>query len=163
LERPTLRPATPEDEEFLHQVYASTREEELAVVPWSPAEKDAFLRMQTRAQRVHYASAYPQDRYQVIEHHNQRVGRLLVHQDARRLHVVDVAVLTAFRGRGVGSAVLTDLQVTAARAGIPVTMSTEANNPARRLYDRMGFVVVEEHDLHVLLRWTPVAGPSRQS
>ena len=38
-----LRAVEPGDREFLYRVYASTRTEELAVVPWHEADKDAFL------------------------------------------------------------------------------------------------------------------------
>jgi len=41
-----LRPAGPEDIAFLFRVYASTRTEELAPVPWSDEQKRAFLAMQ---------------------------------------------------------------------------------------------------------------------
>jgi hypothetical protein len=47
---PGLRPAGPGDAEWLYRIYASTRDEELAVVPWDAAAKEAFLRMQFAAQ-----------------------------------------------------------------------------------------------------------------
>ena len=41
-------------------MYASTRAEELAVVPWDDAQKDAFLRAQFDAQDAWYREAYAQ-------------------------------------------------------------------------------------------------------
>lgn len=150
-----LRPATPEDQEFLHQVYASTREEELARVPWSLPQKDAFLRMQTRAQRAHYQSVYPDAHYQVVEVDGVGAGRLLVNLGASDVFLVDLGLLRAFRGLGVGTAVLRDLQAQAAQRKQPLSLSTELHNPARRLYLRLGFVMVEQGETHVRLLWRP--------
>ena len=41
-----LRPIRPDDRSFLLAVYASTREPELAAVPWDAAQKAAFVEMQ---------------------------------------------------------------------------------------------------------------------
>ena len=41
-----FRPITSEDTDFLYTVYAQTRTEELAPVPWTEAQKEAFLRSQ---------------------------------------------------------------------------------------------------------------------
>jgi ribosomal protein S18 acetylase RimI-like enzyme len=150
-----LRPATDEDQEFLHQVYASSREEELAAVPWSPQQKDAFLRMQTRAQRQHYAAAYPAAHYQVLEVDGVPAGRMLLDVASERVHLVDFGLLPPFRNRGVGTALLRDLQELARQRGQSLSLATEVNNPARRLYTRLGFVVEEEKEMHVFLVWHP--------
>ena len=41
-----LLPVAEDDREFLYRVYASTRADELAAVPWDRAQKEAFLRAQ---------------------------------------------------------------------------------------------------------------------
>ena len=50
--RVALRPVTPEDEEFLLGVYASTREGELSQVEWGEGQRDAFLRQRVGSQAV---------------------------------------------------------------------------------------------------------------
>lgn len=42
----TLRDADPNDAGFLFAVYASTRVEEMALVPWSEEQRQGFLKMQ---------------------------------------------------------------------------------------------------------------------
>lgn len=61
-----LRPAEPEDRGFLFARYASTRSEELALLPWSEAEKNAFLNSQFLAQQEFYTQNYPGAQFQVI-------------------------------------------------------------------------------------------------
>ena len=55
----TLRPAGPDDYDFLVEVYGSTRAEELALVPWTNEQRDAFIRSQFNAQQEHYRKTYP--------------------------------------------------------------------------------------------------------
>ena len=57
--RITLRPVAVADDAFLYSVYASTRAEEMTRVPWTPEQKEAFLRMQFTAQKQHYAAEFP--------------------------------------------------------------------------------------------------------
>ena len=74
----TLRPIAPADEQFLYQVYASTRQEELAQVPWSDAQKEAFLRMQFAAQHLHYQQHYADAAFSILELQGEPIGRLYV-------------------------------------------------------------------------------------
>jgi hypothetical protein len=55
----TFRPITENDMDFLYRVYASTREDELAVTDWDDAQKEEFLKMQFNAQHVYYQEHYP--------------------------------------------------------------------------------------------------------
>src|SRR5215471_9202075 len=65
-EQVTLRPVTAADDDFIFNCYASTRAQELAQVPWSPEQKEAFVRMQYRAQKQHYAAEAPQANHDII-------------------------------------------------------------------------------------------------
>lgn len=152
----TLRPCTPEDTEFLHRVYASTRIEELARVPWTEAEKDAFTRMQYNAQAAHYARYYTTAAFDVIEVDGQPAGRLIVDRWPAQIRIVDIAVLPEFRRKGVGSQLIAAVQAEGRATGLPVSVHVERFNPALRLYERMGFQVDSEaDDVYLLLRWTP--------
>ena len=56
----TLRPVLPEDEQFLLEVYASTRADELAQIPWGQDQLRAFLKMQLNARDQSYRMYYPE-------------------------------------------------------------------------------------------------------
>ncbi len=71
-----LRPVEPGDEELLHRVYASTRQEELAQTGWSEEQKASFLRMQFDAQSRHYREHYAGAEFSVILADDRPVGRL---------------------------------------------------------------------------------------
>jgi ribosomal protein S18 acetylase RimI-like enzyme len=150
----TLRPVEAGDEEFLYGVYASTRTEELAPVPWTEAQKEAFLRMQFRAQSVDYRSNYPDAEFLVILVDGAPAGRLYVHRRDDELRIVDIALLPAHRGAGIGGALLRRLLDEAAAAGKPVRIHVERFNPALRLYERLGFRSTGDDGVYFLMEWT---------
>jgi ribosomal protein S18 acetylase RimI-like enzyme len=151
----TLRPVREEDAEFLFRVYAGTRVEELAVVPWSEEQKEAFLRMQFRAQDTDYHRSYPDAAFLVIESDGAPAGRLYVHRRRNEIAVVDVALVPEYRGRGIGGALLRGLMAEAAAAGLPVRLHVERFNPAQRLYARLGFRPLADHGVYLLMEWRP--------
>jgi len=149
----TVRPATEADRDFLLSVYASTREEELAQVEWEEGAREEFLEHQFSAQDHHYRTNYPGATFDVIEVDGERAGRLYVHRGTGEIRIMDIALAPAFRGRGIGTALLRELMDEAGGSGRALSIRVEANNPARRLYERLGFVPAGEHGIYVLMRW----------
>jgi GNAT superfamily N-acetyltransferase len=149
----SLRPITPEDELFLAALYASTREQELAQTNWSEEQKAMFCRMQFNAQTTDYKRNYPDASFDVIERDGVAAGRLLVLREDEKIHVIDIALLPEHRGAGIGTKFLRELQDEAKAAGKPLSIHVERFNPARRLYDRLGFQQVEEKGVYLLLEW----------
>ncbi|MFN7985951.1 MAG: GNAT family N-acetyltransferase [Thermoanaerobaculia bacterium] len=148
-----LRPATPEDRELLFRVYASTREEELAPVPWPAEAKEAFLRQQFDAQDAWWRTHYPGATFEVIVVDGRDAGRLYLWEGPKEIRVVDVALLPEVRRGGVGTGLLRDVQARAAAAGKAVTIHVEKVNPALALYERLGFRLVEDKGLYLFLSW----------
>lgn len=146
--RLTLRTATPADRDFLRRVYDSTRTEELAPVPWSDAQKDAFLAMQFEAQDRDYRGKYPAEDFQVVELDGQPVGRIYVHRGTADIELIDVALLPEFRGRGLGSHLMQALLGEADRTRRPVRIYVEKFNRAQSLYARLGFVEIEDLEVY---------------
>jgi ribosomal protein S18 acetylase RimI-like enzyme len=145
----TFRSIDATDLPFLARVYASTRTEELAPVPWTEAQKIAFLDMQFRAQHAHYQTNYPKALWLVVERGGDAIGRLYLVRWPRELRLIDIAILPEYRGQGIGTAILRDLFADA--AGQPVTIHVEKNNPAMSLYARLGFRPIGEHGVYDLL------------
>jgi ribosomal protein S18 acetylase RimI-like enzyme len=150
-----LRPATDADRPFLERVYASTRTEELAPVPWSDDEKAAFLAQQFEAQRTAYSGAYPRASFDVVMVHGEPAGRLYVDRRPADIRIVDIALLPEYRGRGIGTALLRAVQAEAVASNRTVSIHVERFNPARALYERLGFEVVgATGEVYLLLEWS---------
>jgi ribosomal protein S18 acetylase RimI-like enzyme len=148
----SLRSADSNDEAFLHQLYASTRAEEIAAWGWDAAQQEAFLSLQFRAQQAHY-DEYPNVDHRIILSDGHRVGRLLVSRLEDEIRLVDMALLPEARGRGIGAALLRNLLAEAALAGKPVRLHVEKSNPAGRLYQRLGFVTIGDQGTHYFMEW----------
>lgn len=155
LPRITLRPSTDEDRPFLQRVYASTREEELATAPWPEEQKRQFLEMQFQAQDMDYRARRPDAQFLVIEADGTPIGRLYRVFLDDELRVMDIALLPEWRGQGIGSALIDDIIAEADAAGLIVSLHVERWNPARRLYDRLGFDVTGETEVYLRLERPP--------
>jgi len=150
-----LRSATPEDDEHLLDVYASTRSEELEQVAWDEARKVAFVRMQFAAQDLHYRQHFADAAFDVVVVDGLPAGRLTVARWPDEIRIVDIALLPSYRGRGVGTALLEALLAEGAATGRRVSIHVERVNRALRLYQRLGFVAVADRGVHVLMEWHP--------
>jgi ribosomal protein S18 acetylase RimI-like enzyme len=149
-----FRPITDTDPPFLARVYASTRAEELAVTPWTDAQKAAFLDMQFQAQHTHYQRYYPEADWLVTMRGGEDIGRLYIERWPRQHCIIDIAFLPAHRGQGLGAALLRDLMDEAAAVGKAVAIHVEKYNPAMRLYRRLGFKTEEDNGVYDLMHWT---------
>lgn len=156
-----------DDLPWLATLYASTREEELRALGW-PAEVLApFLAQQFSAQHQHYLAQYPQACYLAIEVDGRAVGRLYLDESGDEHRVVDISLLPAWRGQGIGAALLRQVQAAAAALGHAVALNVlTGNTGAQRLYARLGFVAAAQAPgdaLYLPMRWhahDPVSGVS---
>jgi ribosomal protein S18 acetylase RimI-like enzyme len=155
----TLRPIGPDDMPFLYQVYYSTREDELMLVDWNDAQKEAFVQQQFAAQHHHYQQHYIGAAFQVILVDGQPAGRLYVARWPAEIRIVDITLLPEFRKAGIGTRLLKKLMAEARAAHKPLSIHVEQFNPALNLYQRLGFVKTGEHGVYYRLDWTPTARP----
>lgn len=151
----SLRPATAGDRTLLRDVYASTRAEELDQVAWAPGQREAFVQMQFDAQDHEYRRHNPHGDFDVIEIDGAVAGRLYVDRRPGDLRIVDIVLLPEHRGRGIGTSLVADLLRQAEAEGRIVTIHVEARNPARSLYQRLGFEVAEDLGVYLRMEWTP--------
>lgn len=149
----TFRPVTDADLPFMCRLYASTRADELAPVPWSDEQKAAFLTMQFQAQHAHYAKHYTGAQRLLVLRDGDKIGRLYLDRWMRDHRIIDIAFLSDHCGRGYGGALIRDLLDEAAAAGKGVSIHVEKNNPAMRLYKRLGFTAIEDKGVYDLMRW----------
>jgi ribosomal protein S18 acetylase RimI-like enzyme len=153
----SYRPATGADRPLLLALYASTRAQELAQVPWPPEQKQAFVQMQFAAQTSHYEQHHPQSEHLIVLRAGEEAGRLWVDRGPAVIHILDLTVHPDLRGQGIGTAVLQGLLDEGAATGRPVTIHLEPWSPAVRLMNRLGFTKAAEQGYYHLHRWDPAA------
>ncbi|MDR8012980.1 GNAT family N-acetyltransferase [Ectopseudomonas guguanensis] len=144
-----LRPAEAADLGFLRALYASTRSEEMLRTGWQQSAIDAFLTQQFEAQHRHYQEHYPDAEFSVVLLADQAIGRLYLFRGPSTYNLMDLSLLPPWRGQGIGSHLLSLLVQEADAAGRSTRLYVEPDNPARRLYERFGFIITCQHPVYL--------------
>jgi GNAT superfamily N-acetyltransferase len=148
-----VREATSEDVEAIRWAL-------YAALDWSPARElppFEFVMAHPEAERYHRDWGRPGDLGVIAETDGELVGvaycRLFTEDDHGHGYVdertpeVAVAVRDGHRGEGVGRLLMTALADLAARNGVEqLSLSVDTANPARRLYERLGYRQLSEDD-----------------
>src|SRR5207244_10514448 len=104
------------------EVYACTRAHELAMVPWSDEQREAFLKFQFDAQDSYYHAQFPKASYQIVLRDEVPVGRIYFHIQDGETRLLDITVLPKFRSAGIGTALIQELLDEARRTNNVVTV-----------------------------------------
>ena len=130
----SLRPVCAADRDFVERVYFDTQRWIIeALFGWSDEETE----------RLNFADSYDEEHTQVIIVDGKDAGWLTV-QRARDIHLDSIYLVPAHQRKGIGTSLVRTLIAEADKSGMVVRLSTAKINPARRLYERLGFIVVDE-------------------
>lgn len=136
-----LRPAQARDEAFLRSVHDAGRAWEFA--PLKGQVDDHVLQtvfaQQYGAQHDVYFNAFTLAKYAVVEWCGQPIGRLYADFRDHEIRLLDINILPAFRGRGIGEIIVRSLCGTASQRRTPLTLQVHPLNAARQFYARLGF------------------------
>jgi ribosomal protein S18 acetylase RimI-like enzyme len=149
----TLRPVQEADEALLLEIYASTRADELALVAWDAAQKQAFVQMQFSAQQKHYRAYFPRAAHDLILVEERPVGRLYVDRRQTDVRILDITLSPQARGRGIGTQILLDLMKEVAQTNTPLSIYVESFSRSLGLFQRLGFVKTNESGASWLMEW----------
>jgi GNAT superfamily N-acetyltransferase len=121
-----LQPALWEDNAFLEELFGDVRAADFASLDLSETDLAQLLALK----------------------------RVLLNETEAEVRLVDIALLKPFRGAGVGTSIVQQLQAHADAQGLPLRLSVKAQNPARRLFERLGFVASRDGELTINMEWT---------
>jgi ribosomal protein S18 acetylase RimI-like enzyme len=138
----TLRAASAADAPFVYEMHRATMKDYVTQV-WGWDE--AF-------QAEMFSKWFVPEQFQIIVLDGQDVGLLAVEQRATELFLSTIEILPAYQGRGLGAAVVRSILAQAAAARVPAALQVLKVNPARRLYERLGFSISGETATHYQMR-----------
>jgi ribosomal protein S18 acetylase RimI-like enzyme len=153
-----LRPVTTDDRELLLQIFASTRLRELALLGDEDELRSRFLVQQFGAQETHLRSVHPTASRDVVLVDGVSAGRLYVDRRAHEIEILEIALLPAARGRGVGTKLLEGLLKEAGASGKKLTLQVQATSRARALYERLGFRRADQGGVYLRMEHDGVSG-----
>jgi ribosomal protein S18 acetylase RimI-like enzyme len=138
-----LRAAETGDAAFAWRLYEQLMQARTeALMPW-------------RADRQYdvVTSALKSGGMQMIVAEGAVCGWLHVHDNADGIDLHQLYVVPAQQNRGIGTDILRRLQVRAAAAKRPLRLNVLVNNPARRLYERLGFRIERSDAVKHYMVW----------
>jgi ribosomal protein S18 acetylase RimI-like enzyme len=145
----TMRPALVADEAFLLHLRKNTMERYLEGAG-EPIDEQTHL----RRIRSHFSDA------RIICHAHDSIGLIKMHLSATEWAISQLQITPALQGKGVGTEVIRRVIGQADRDLLPVTLCVLRNNPAIRLYERLGFRVVLQNRIELsLVRPCLASGP----
>lgn len=152
----SLRRATQADLAWLCRLYATTRAEEMAGVPWPESMKQAFLADQFGLQHRHYVAHFGDGDFLILAGERGPIGRYYVQRSTPDHLLVDISLWPDVRQQGVGQILIAASQRQAQRAGCGMRLHVAQHNvAARRLYERLGFAVTGTQGSHYHMHWAP--------
>jgi GNAT superfamily N-acetyltransferase len=145
----TLRPADPRDFDFCQRIYFAS------MTPTIEA-----LQLNMARQRDNFAEQWHAAEVRIIVLAGKDIGWLQTTPETDAIFVAQLYLDQSFQGQGIGSGVMRTVIDEAAREGKAVTLGVVKINPARRLYERLGFSITHE-DQHkfYMRREQSEAGP----
>jgi ribosomal protein S18 acetylase RimI-like enzyme len=142
----SLRPAAPDDRPFVEQVYFETQR-------WL-IEKLFGWRGES-VERAKFNEFYDEAHTSIIHIGDQRIGWMTLIRDPERIEIDAIYIEPNTQRRGFGTRLMQDLILESEQTGKPLTLSTAKINPARRLYERLAFTVVNESEVKVYMEREP--------
>lgn len=142
----TLRPATDDDYDFLYALHCATMRDAV----------DATWGWEDEFQQAYFREHWDPAARKVIVVDGQDAGVLVVEERDGDIFLGLITIAPRYQGRGLGTAIIRDLQQRAREEGRALRLHVlKANPAARRLYRRLGFDIVEEREERFVMRWTP--------
>jgi GNAT superfamily N-acetyltransferase len=153
----SLRDRQPEDEALEYEIYASTRADEILAWGFDAQQQRLFLQMQFEAQQRGHRASHPDAQIYIIQQDGQDMGRIALDTSGDKWWLVDIALLPAGRGAGIGSSIMEALLREAGQEGKSVHLHVWKENRAQRLYQRLGFEICGDDGMYLEMEWRPPA------
>lgn len=149
------RPITASDLHFLKELYRNTREEELNAAGWNELQKEKFIEFQFNAQHSHYINTFEHIDFLIIEFKKTDIGRLYLWKTDNQIRILDISLLEKYRCRKIGTNIINALINEANQTGKRLNLHVNKNNPALKLYERLGFQKKEETEIDYFMERLP--------
>lgn len=133
----TLRQARDDDFEFLFHLRVAALGPYVAQI-WGWNEDE---------QRQRFARHFDTTRYQIVLREKD-IGAIEAEQRDHEIYLSNIELLPEYQRKGIGTALIGEMLAEADRKNLPVALQVFKINPARHLYERLGFEITGENTTH---------------
>lgn len=150
----TIKDSGPEDFAFLYEVRRASMKQYLEQTwgPWDEA-----------LQQKQFQASLREFPHRIIEWQDQPIGILALQEFPDAIMLNRIFLLPQAQKRGLGTRIIGEILKSACAHGLPVRLRVLKVNPARRLYERLGFAVTEETATHYFMEARPSGNNSAES
>lgn len=141
----TLRATTEGDADFLYHVLKATMQTYVHLT-WDWTEAD---------QRARFRAEFEPGKDQIVVLAGQDIGVICVEEGESEVFLDKIYILPAYQRQGIGTHLIRDVLERAFQDGLPVRLRVLKVNPARKLYERLGFVEIDETESSYVMVATP--------
>jgi GNAT superfamily N-acetyltransferase len=145
----TLRAATTKDGDFLYRLHR--RVMQMYVIETWGQWDEAW-------QSQYFHQHFNPGACQIIVFQEHDIGAICVERRPTDLFLSNIEVLPAYQAQGIGTQLIRALMDEAHKRGVPLSLRVLRVNPARKLYERLGFVISGETATHYLMSTIPKTG-----
>ncbi len=128
----TTRPALDADLEWLDPFYEDLMK--------------PYVELTHQWDQTKFRASFSSECTQIIQLGNQDIGMLKVEQRDKYVYLGDIQIKREFQCQGIGSQIINDLIQHAQSRALPIRLRVLKGNPAIKLYQRLGFYIVNELD-----------------
>lgn len=152
----STRPEAAIDEAFLFTLFESVKGPDIARMPVDDHLKLQLLHMQYTAMTQSYRTSFTTEAFNIITMDNTPIGRLITEETDNCICIVYIALLPAWRHRGISSQLMSALLMEAQARHLPCEAMVALDNiPSLRLWAGLGFTEQSRDTANVILRWYP--------
>ncbi len=90
----------------------------------------------------------------IVRNDNKDIGMFKVKCYSDRWEIIQIQLLPDYQHMGIGTKLIQNLQAEASQQDVAIFLSVLKVNPAKQLYERLGFEVVQEKEKSYTMRYS---------
>ena len=90
----------------------------------------------------------------IVRSDNQDIGMFKVKRNSDKWEIIQIQLLPDYQHMGIGTKLIQELQMEASQQGVAIFLSVLKVNPAKRLYERLGFEAIHEKEKSYTMRYS---------
>lgn len=130
----TTRASTEADADFVNNLTRMAMSKYVEATWHTTQERDSY----------YLSNLFDQNNTRIIQYGTVDIGRISVKQFSDHILFEEIHLLPDYQRRGIGTLLLQELLAHAKKKQLPVRLMVLQVNPARQLYERLGFSIYSE-------------------